>query len=303
MNTIKKGKQCGKQRWLCKNCGRLFVNPRKVSTEDVINAYSDGLSTTAKVAGHLGISRRTVCRRLHGLDLQAPPPTTRRGKIITMMDASYWGRSFGVVIIKDYRSRKVLWHKFIERKESVADYCEGIEAVKALGYEIEAIVADGLKGLRNRFSDIPFQLCQFHMVQYIRIKLTNNPKTLAAIELLALSRLMCETDKESFCGLFNEWEDRWKSFASEKTVMADGKKYRTHQRLWSAYSSLRRNMPWLWTWYDNIQLGIPNTNNALEGLNSAMKRMLVRHSGLSINRRKELIVALLYRHNPLNLSE
>lgn len=281
----------------------MFVNSQRVSRAKVEAVYATGKHTTAQLASFLGVSRRTVFRRLESLSSGEFRPTAPKGNVVAMMDASYWGRSFGVVVIKDYRTRKVLWHKFIEKKETLADYCEGMEAIHALGYEVDAIVADGLKGLRDRFPDIPFQLCQFHMQQYIRIKLTLNPKTPAAIELLALSRLLCRTDKESFTGQFKDWEARWKPYVSEMTVNEEGKKYRTHQRLWSAYSSLRRNMPWLWTWYDNPKLGIPNTNNALEGLNSAMKRILVRHSGISLERRKALIVAFLKGHNPLGDKE
>jgi len=55
----------------------------------------------------------------------------------------------------------------------------------------------------------------------------------------------------------------------------------THKRLRSAFLSIRRNMPYLWTFYDHIQLGIPNTNNALEGIFANLKNKLRNHAGLS----------------------
>jgi len=42
------------------------------------------------------------------------------------MDTTYWGRNFGVVIMKDSRTGKILWRKFIFRKETLADYKEGV---------------------------------------------------------------------------------------------------------------------------------------------------------------------------------
>ena len=42
------------------------------------------------------------------------------------MDATYWGRNFGVVIMKDSLSGDVLWFKFINRHERLEDYKEGI---------------------------------------------------------------------------------------------------------------------------------------------------------------------------------
>ncbi len=56
------------------------------------------------------------------------------------------------------------------------------------------------------------------------------------------------------------------------------------KKLRSAYLSLKRNMPWLWTWYDYPELSIPNTNNGLESLNSDLKTKLALHRGLSKER-------------------
>jgi len=45
--------------------------------------------------------------------------------VIVMMDTTYWGRRFGVVIFKDAIEGDVLWYKFIYKRETVADYKEG----------------------------------------------------------------------------------------------------------------------------------------------------------------------------------
>ena len=62
------------------------------------------------------------------------------------MDATYWGRRFGVVIMKDHISGRVLWYKFIDKKETIADYREGISYLELHGYNVLGIVSDGLKG-------------------------------------------------------------------------------------------------------------------------------------------------------------
>lgn len=70
---------------------------------------------------------------------------------------------------------------------------------------------------------------------------------------------------------------------------ASGKTHYTHRALRSAYLSLKRNMPWLWTYRDNPNLGIPNTNNALEGTFTDFKSKLRAHSGMrKVNRSKFL---------------
>ena len=42
------------------------------------------------------------------------------------MDTTYWGRNFGVVVLKDACTKRILWRKFV-RYETLADYKEGID--------------------------------------------------------------------------------------------------------------------------------------------------------------------------------
>ena len=60
-------------------------------------------------------------------------------------------------------------------------------------------------------------------------------------------------------------------------------------RLRSAYLSIKRNMQLLWTFYDHPETGLPNTNNALEGVFSDIKSKTRVHSGISRDNRKKLL--------------
>lgn len=117
------------------------------------------------------------------------------GKIIALMDATYWGWNFGVVAIKDAVEGLVVWSKFIHRKERVEDYVEGVEWLEKNGFEITCIVSDGLRGLRERLSRYPFQYCQFHQVKTVKHWLTSRPKLDASKELLDLTYFMTHTDR------------------------------------------------------------------------------------------------------------
>lgn len=298
---VKRGKYAGLQRWFCKDCGTCHtVSHKRQNGAQINELYRTGRHSAADIASRLGVSERTVFRKI---DVEADDfylgGTTALGPdVVVMMDTTYWGRAFGVVILKDNISGRVLWAKFIGGKEHVSDYEEGIRYVESQGVRILGLVCDGLKGLRASFKQYPFQLCQFHIAQHVRTKLTSRPKTAAGQELLGIANLLCHTDKESFVGLLDEWEGRWGSYVREKSVTESGKKYYTHQRLWSAFRSLRRNTDALWTFYDNPGARLPNTNNAMEGLNSSIKDKLNRHKGISTERRKALIIQLLKAHKP-----
>lgn len=215
--------------------------------------------------------------------------------VVILMDTTYWGRSSGLMVIKDALRGKILWHKHVQH-ETIALYMEGIGWLEENGFKIWGIVCDGLKGLLNTLSKYNVQMCQVHQQRIIQKYLTLSPELQPSKELLSLSRLLTNTDKESFIGAFNEWAKKWDSFLKERSVDDLGKSRYTHQRLRSAYLSLKRNMKWLWTFYDNPNLGIPNTNNALEGSFTDIKTKVRVHSGMKKSNREKFLDEYISRH-------
>ena len=206
------------------------------------------------------------------------------------MDTTYWRRGgFGVMLFKDSKTGENLLKYFV-KYETNALYHRGIEELKSKGFKIVAIVCDGRKGLIQMFKDIPVQMCQFHQSAIIRRYLTRKPKLKASCELMEVVDLMKCTDKESFTGSLKDWYDKWKHFLNERTINEEnGKSHFTHKKLRSAYNSLKRNLPWLFTWYDHIELKIPNTTNAIDGHFSDLKKKLRCHNGMNEKRKKQFI--------------
>lgn len=209
------------------------------------------------------------------------------------MDTTYWGRNFGVMLFKDSLTKENLL-KYYVKNETNALYIKGINELKLLGFDIVGIVCDGRKGLIQSFESIPVQMCQFHQSAIIRRYLTKNPKLKAAQDLMKVVDLMKQTDKESFEGVLQEWLKKWQDFLNERTNNPiTNKSYYTHKRLRSAYRSLANNLPWLFTWYDFIELDIPNTTNAIDGHFADLKNKLRNHNGLSLKRKKKFIDGFL----------
>ena len=180
--------------------------------------------------------------------------------------------------------------KYYVQYETNLVYIQGIEELKRKGFTILAIVCDGRKGLIQSFGNIPVQMCQFHQSAIVRRYLTKKPKLQASQELMKVVDLMTITDKESFVGALGLWFDKWELFLKERTVNPNNNKstYR-HKKLRSAYNSLKNNLPWLYTWYDNMSLSIPNTTNAIDGHFSDLKNKLRNHNGLTLERKKKFI--------------
>jgi Transposase, Mutator family len=202
------------------------------------------------------------------------------------MDTTYFGRGFGVMVFKDSITGQILYKQYV-KQETNKLYLLGIEEIARRGIKIQSIICDGRKGLFQLFGSMPMQYCNFHQVKTVRNYLTKKPKMQASKELWELTLILASTDRESFTGGLNDWYNKWNEFLNERKVDDKGKKRYIHKKLRSAYRSLTTNLPWLFTWYDNPSLNMPNTTNAIDGHFANLKNKLRNHNGLSIKRKKK----------------
>lgn len=193
------------------------------------------------------------------------------------------------MVFKDSIGGQVLYKQYVKHETNKL-YLSGVGEITRRGIKIQSIICDGRKGLFQLFgTDIPIQMCNFHQVAIVRRYLTKKPKMQASKELWEHALLLVHTDKESFEGGLQDWFIKWESFLNERKVDVNGKKRYVHKKLRSAYRSLQTNLPWLFTWYDKMELKIPNTTNAIDGHFADLKNKLRNHNGLSIARKKKFI--------------
>ena len=80
-----------------------------------------------------------------------------------------------------------------------------MEFLKHGGYAIVTVVSDGLRGLSKAVLPLPFQFCQFHAQNYAKIKLTNNPKTEAVINLFRITKGLSYCSSNEFMVLLDDF--------------------------------------------------------------------------------------------------
>ena len=282
----KYGFQNGIQRFKCAACNRTFSVAVRINTNTVWQEYTEGKQTYLQLALKYGFSVKTIQRRID--TVKAQRQTTFPSVVNLLMDTTYFGRKLGVMVFKDSLSGQILYKQYV-KTETNKLYLAGVEEIAKRGIKIQSIICDGRKGLLQLFEGIPIQMCNFHQVAIIRRYLTKKPKMQASKELWDHVLLLVKTDKESFEGGLAAWHTKWKEFLNERKVDAAGKNRYVHKRLRSAYRSLKINSPWLFTWYDNMQLKIPNTTNAIDGHFADLKNKLRNHNGLSTERKKKFI--------------
>lgn len=291
---VKNGHKRGKQLYKCKDCDRQFVGGKRLDVASIEHDYIDGKQTLQQLSEHYGVCVKTVWNALGSM--RHKRNVSRHKDVVILMDTTYWGRKFGLVIMKDALRNKVLWYKFINRHERIADYLEGIDRLESHGFKIWGIVCDGMRGLFDALRRYPVQMCQFHMVAIVRKYLTNNPDMVAARELLGLAKTLADKDKATFTAELDLWHTKWGDFLKERSIDRYGKSHYTRPRLRSAYFSLKRHLYWLWTYEHYPDRIIPNTNAGIESLNSRLKTLLRVHSGITSERRKKLIENYIASH-------
>ncbi len=248
--------------------------------------YTEGKQTYFQLSAKYNCSAKTIQRKIDAAKVQRL--TTFASVVNVLMDTTYFGRKFGVMVFKDSLTGQILFKQYVQQETNKL-YLLGIEEITRRGIKIQAIICDGRRGLLQLFDGIPIQMCNFHQVAIIRRYLTKKPKMQASKQLWELTLLLKQTDKESFEGGLQFWHHKWKDFLNERKVDINGKSRYVHKRLRSAYRSLKTNLPWLFTWYDNMELNIPNTTNAIDGHFADLKNKLRNHNGLSAARKKKFI--------------
>ena len=249
--------------------------------------------TLRQLSDKYSLSVRTIWGRLNGM--RHIHVISGHKDVVVNMDTTYWGRHFGLMIIKDAFRNKVLWHKYV-RSESVSDYLEGISWLHDNGFRIYGIVCDGMRGLFPALRMYHVQMCHYHMIQIVRRHLTSRPDLEASNELLHIAMSLSRVSEEEFRAALSEWNMKWHTFLSEKSLCADGRAHFTHPRPRAAYRSIKVYMPYLWACSHYPELCIPNTNAAIERLNLKLKTMLRNHSGISNMRRMKLLDEYIARH-------
>ena len=118
---------------------------RSTSPKSLYEEYVKGKQTLIEIAERHGLSVSTVQRRLR--QVHTTRIVSKYKDVVILMDATYWGKNFGVLLIVDAYRKRLLWRKFLDKKETIADYMEGIEWLCEHKFNILGIVCDGLRGL------------------------------------------------------------------------------------------------------------------------------------------------------------
>lgn len=291
--VIKKGVRDGIIRYRCKQCGKSFSSKRreKRKVDRLFKQYLFNKQTKAQLHEEMKISVNTITKFLDSFKGKEKIHDSRT--VVVVMDATYFGRKNGVLVARDPIQKENL-HCHEITSETKEEYKKAKEVLEHLGYTLLAIVLDGKRGIPSVFKDIPVQICQFHQWQIVRRKLTLRPHLESHQALLSIGRLISKTTRKELKRMLEVFGKIYRNDLNEKTYILGTNRWRfTHAKLRSAYGSLIRNLPNLYTYQDYPELHIPNTTNSLDGSFNALKSHVNVHRGLRSDRRLKIIKGYL----------
>ena len=228
----------------------------------------------------------------HFEQYQAPEKTHDPRKINLVADALYFGErrektSWCAIVFRDLKRKENLWWNFFDT-ETTSAYLKGKMYLENLGYRILSLTGDGFGGLRQAFSDIPYQMCHVHMERIVVAGTTRNPELEAGKALLALTKTLHYTEGETFKNYMKKYLEKYQTFINEKTINPlTGKTSLTHEPLYKASMSLWRFLPHLFTFEKDKN--IPRTTNTLEGHFSHVRDVVGVHRGLSRSQMEKVL--------------
>ena len=287
--TKRNGTRNGVQLYKCQACGRQFRAGDKVSDEQLWYLYQERKQTAVEIATEVGVSRSTISRRLKNIDVEWHQPSLKGMSGYVHLDVTYWGHNWGVLLALDDASNRPLYIAFVQAEKN-SDYELAIRTIRDNGYDIRGIIIDGKRGLFTMFAAYKVQMCQYHMKQIVFRYLTKNPRLKAAVALEVLVMKLTKISKEDFINAYEEWKQTWSQVINKRsTSKRTGKEHYTHRRLRTAMHSIDFYLPYLFTYQEDGCVGMPNTNNKIEGTFTDLKKNLNTHSGMSIKNRKRFI--------------
>lgn len=275
-------------------CGSYFSTQKQANVNWIYEAYEDYTKhkqTYKELAAKYGKDPKTM-RKYFDEFAGATGEVFECSELqVLILDATFFGRGYGILMARNLK-KVLFWQEIVT--ESIHEYEVCLNQLDVMDYRFSAFIVDGRPGVRQllmrKYHGIPIQLCQFHQIQIVKRYIPARAKTEAGKELRKIALGLTKMHEVELEQALNLWYAAYGDFLREKTFTEGTGRWRyTHGRLRSAYRSLRRNLPNLFTFQNHPNLQIPNTTNHCDGLFAHLKQKILIHRGISKQRRKQMI--------------
>jgi len=114
IKTKKNGFVQGKQLYKCNSCGKQFLGGERIIPSVLWEEYLRGKQTYLQLSKKYNCSKRTIQRKIDLHQLTIKSKVVR--EVIVLMDTTYWGRNFGVMLFKDAITKENLLKYYVKNE-------------------------------------------------------------------------------------------------------------------------------------------------------------------------------------------
>lgn len=305
LNVIQWGKQSGKQRYHCHDCGRYFTRSNsgvsRKNKEIWFRNWIVGKQTLDQLSKQSGYSISTLKRFFHYYLNHYPTWQMQSSeKVNLLIDGTYFANKVCLVLYRDNNIKATQIYRLTDG-EWFEEIAEDIQNLLDMGIQIESVTCDGLsniiKAVRKTSPNTIIQRCVIHIQREVLIWLTRNPKSEAGGELRQLVRELHLIKNRDDWGYWVvalvKWYEIHKDYVNEKSYYPQSKRYWfTHKSVRRAFIHIKRALPDMFHYLDNHN--IPKSTNALESFFGHLKKNISIHRGLSKEHYKNYIKWYLF---------
>jgi hypothetical protein len=263
-----------------------------------------GKQTLSQISKSSGYSISTLKRYFSVYLSESPTWQVKPSeKVNLLIDGTYFHNKVCLVLYRDNNIKFTQLYRLTDG-EWEDEIREDLENLFALGVQIESITCDGdkslLKAIKKVCPQVIVQRCLVHIQRQTKIWLTQDPKSIAGIDLRAIiNRIHTIKDREQWGYWVVElyqWYEKHKDYLNEKTINQDtGRYWYTHKMVRRSFITIKKALPNMFHYLDNPK--IPKTTNGLESFFGHLKSNIGIHKGLSKEHHKNYIKWYLFFKN------
>ncbi|WP_423983671.1 IS256 family transposase, variant Zn-binding type [Glaesserella parasuis] len=195
----------------CHKGHKTFSLQNKLDPIKIWTDYTSGKQTYQQLAVKYHCSVRTIQRYINKAPKTALKPPSNRYLNIIIMDTTFFGRYFGVLVLMDTLSNNVISH-YCVRTEKDIYYKLALNRLREKGYIIQSITCDGRRGLMKDLFNTSVQIYQFHMVAIVMRKLRKKHQLQAGKELKIIVKTLTRSSKNEFYRRLHSWFIKHQAF-------------------------------------------------------------------------------------------
>jgi transposase-like protein len=282
----------GKQRWLCKECGRstliASIEARRKRQRIWFEHWVREGYSIRQLSQQSGYNESTLRRIVnYWLEREPEDECDLSGHKHIIVDGTFiQGRSASLVMFQDGVNHEIISGAY-GIKEGGSDMFAYCRYLKSLQLSPESATIDGnpqvFAMLRTIWPEIIIQRCLIHIQRQGLSWCRRHPSRTDAQHLrrifLQVAGITTTADRDAFLSAWDKWENRY----GKKIAVEPGKGW-VFSDLKRARSMLHKALPNMFHYLQNGS--IPNSTNSLESYFSRLKMRYRQHRGLNPKKRK-----------------